>query len=542
MQCQKEVDRMNPAKYFLANRILDSALAIAMVFTLVPASHAQRLGASANPPSGVAGANNSTVEGTGFPSGTITGATASFASTCGGPVVATAPVTSIAVEGPIRGFGFTIPSSLKTATYYVTVSGTAGSTAFNTASTPSCSQIQVTATSTTIAACVPTSSMAVTAGTTVNAYVPNGYWEGGDTGIEEVEIEPTPYGSGGSSATFTTANPVNSCASNSVTGEVVCTENGTNVDLINGSTVSNVTSGANTYAEFSGGSCDDCGVAVNAANNTAIIAEGNSSGGYGYYGGESGVQVLNLASNTFNAPVPLVHYVSEDISIDSGRNLVLSPAENGYYNLLQIGSGNSITEYNNYVSGILDSAAEDCTTGIALAAYEFSDDIYITDLTQATFTPGSPGTWTGAGQFIDLDDGGYSAGTSGITEAPGTNHEGVVTGEFGGDEYAALLLPSTSGSGTPTLADWAYVGAMPDTPAGYGFSAGYDPHTVTAYTSPNTGKSYAVFANYEGYTSHPSYLAVVDLACVLALPRSSTHIVANPATATAACTSYIPIP
>jgi hypothetical protein len=529
---------MNPGKYSLANRILKSALAIALAFALVPAGHAQKLGTYANPPTGVAGANDSYVQGTGFPSGSLAPATVSFAASCGGTAVATTTATQISSEGPIRQFEFLIPVSLKTGTYYVTVSGSG----YNTASTPSCSQIQVTATSTTIAACVPTSSMAVTAGTTVSAYVPNGYWEGGDTGIEEVELEPTPYGSGGASATFTTTAAVNSCASNSVTGEVVCTENGTNVDLINGSTVSNVTSGANTYADFSGGSCYDCGVAVNAANNTAIIAEGNSSGGFGYYGGESGVQVLNLASNTFNTPVPLVRYVSEDISIDSGRNLVLSPAENGYYNLLQIGSGNSITEYNNYVGGILDSAAEDCTTGIALAAYEFSDDIYITDLTQATFTPGSPGTWTGAGQFIDLDDGGYSAGTSGITEAPGGNHEGVVTGEFGGQEYAALLLPSSSGSGTPTLADWAYVGAMPATPAGYGFSAGYDPHTVTAYTSPNTGKSYAVFANYEGYTSHPSYLAVVDLACVLALPRSSTHIVASPGTATAACTNYIPVP
>ncbi len=33
-------------------------------------------------------------------------------------------------------------------------------------------------------------------------------------------------------------------------------------------------------------------------------------------------------------------------------------------------------------------AAEDCTTGIALAADEFTDNIYITDLTQATFTAG----------------------------------------------------------------------------------------------------------------------------------------------------------
>ncbi len=44
-----------------------------------------------------------------------------------------------------------------------------------------------------------------------------------------------------------------------------------------------------------------------------------------------------------------------------------------------------------------------------------------------------------------------------------------------------------------------------------GFSAGFDPHTITAYTSPNSGKSYAVFADYEfGSGSAPTYLGVVD--------------------------------
>ena len=97
---------------------------------------------------------------------------------------------------------------------------------------------------------------------------------------------------------------------------------------------------------------------------------------------------------SFNTPIPLYTEVSEDISIDSGRNLILSPSEGGTYDLLKIGPGNTITEFGNYIGapGEPDSAAEDCTTGIALSAIEFSDTIYIGDLTQATFTPGSPGT------------------------------------------------------------------------------------------------------------------------------------------------------
>jgi hypothetical protein len=257
----------------------------------------------------------------------------------------------------------------------------------------------------------------------------------------------------------------------------------------------------------------------------------------------SGVQVLNLTGTpTFNAPFAMTDAVSEDISIDSGRNLILSPGEGGSYTLMQIGSGNTLTEYSNFIGGTLDSAAEDCTTGIALSADEFTDNIYITDLTQAAFTPasvpGSPGTWTAPGQFFELNDANYSAGTSGISSAPGTGHLAVVTGEFGGSSYSALLLPSTSGTGTPTLADHAYVPYMPNTPDGYYFSAGYDPHTLTAYTSPNTGKAYAVFVDYA--LGYPSYLGVVDLACVLALPRQADGITVN--ADTTPCTRYVAVP
>jgi hypothetical protein len=182
-----------------------------------------------------------------------------------------------------------------------------------------------------------------------------------------------------------------------------------------------------------------------------------------------------------------------------------------------------------------------------LAADEGTDNIFITDLTQVVFTPGSPGTWTAPAQYIELHDGGYSAGTCGISTAPGSNHLGVVTGEFGGQSYAALQLPSTSGSGTPTLPDWAYVSNLPPVPAlgthsAHTFDAGYDPHTVTAYTSPNDSKSYAVFVDF-AVIGAPYDIAVVDLACVLALPRNAgTHNVTNPAVATALCTRFVAVP
>jgi hypothetical protein len=525
---------MTRRKLLSARGILTAAVFVVAIAISQSAVQAQKLTASANPPSGLAGVNDSYVTGSGFPAGSITGATASFSATCGGSVVATTPVIQVAVEGVLRRFEFLLPSTLKTGSYEVSVAGTAGTTPFNTAGT-SCSAISVTASTTTLAACVPSSSLGIgvgtSAGSNVNAYVPFGYWDGARTGIELVPLEGT-----ATAFNFTTTSAVNSCAANSVTGEAVCTENNTNVDVITGTTLTTLTSGSNTDAEFTGGQCENCGVAINAGNNTAIIAMGLVGGGEGPYGGTTGVQVLNLSGNTFNTPFPVARYVSEDISIDPTRNLILSPAENGYYNLLKIGSGNALTEYDNYVSGTLDSAAEDCITGIAMSSYEFSDEIYITDLTQATFTSGTPGTWTAPGQFFNLSDSGYSAGTSGISVAPGSGHLGVVTGEFGGSAYSALQLPATSGSGTPTLADHAYVASMPNTPDGYPFSAGYDPHTVTAYTSPNNNKSYAVFADY--YFGYPTWLGVVDLACVLSQPRSGDAVIGD----ASSCTQYVAVP
>src|SRR5664280_1732033 len=110
--------------------------------------------------------------------------------------------------------------------------------------------------------------------------------------------------------------------------------------------------------------------------------------------------------------------------------------------------GGGLTEFVHFVpgGGTLDSAAEDCSTGIALASIEGTNHVYITDLTQATFVPGFPGTWSAPEQVVPLDIsvyGFFSAGTSGISVAPGSAHLGIVTGEFTGNVFAVLQLPAT---------------------------------------------------------------------------------------------------
>lgn len=471
-----------------------------------------------NPSSGASGNGIVTLTGSGFPSGVISpsSVTLSFSSSmCGGTVAASeSPNSVITILGSVKRLSLLVPGGLNTGTYYISVTdGTYAST--------NCGEINVTHTSTTLSACLPSSSLAVLTGKNVDAYIPHGYWDAFETGISLVPIEGTD-----APASIPTSGVVNSCSSNAETGETICVDNGTDVYLLKGASITNtLTSGATGTASFTGGSCQDCGVAIDALTNTAVISEGNNSGvGYG-----QGVQLLNLANNTFSTPFPMQNTVSENVSIDPNRNLILSPGEDANYTLLKINTDGSLTEYGNQsptgYGYYFDSAAEDCTTGIALSTEEFSNDLFITDLTQATFTPpsgGGAGTWTAPSQAVYLNTYLLAAGTSGISVAAGTTHLGITTGEFGGNTFVVFQLPSTSGSGIPGLAD--YAGAvMPNTPDGAGFSAGDDPHTTSAYTSPNDGRAYGVIVDWA--PGYPSWVGVIDLQKLLAAPRSSANTV-----------------
>jgi hypothetical protein len=382
-------------------------------------------------------------------------------------------------------------------------------------------------------------------GTNATAYVPLGNWESSTTGIAVVPIETTSgLGTGGIPTQITTPNVANSCSSNSTTGQTVCVANNTDVYLINGTTLAaTLTSGATATQDFSGGSCSNCGVVVDSSVNKALITIGITTGGPGAY------QFLDLAGTpTFEAPIPAGDNTSEDVSIDPVRHLILSPNE-GFirgpnYQLVNIGTSPA-TLFNNNTSsttlaGTYDSAGEDCTTGIALATDEGTGNLFIADLTQATFNPGaapSPGTWTAPSQLQNFPEfllptgEGLSAGTSGIAVAPGT-HLAIVTGEFGGSVEGVILLPSSSGSGTPAVVDWRSF-TVPNDPSGAVWSQGFDPHTVTAYVSPNSSKALGVLGN-----ANNTFVAIVDLAGLLSAPHTG-HVVNNPLPA--GLVTFVPI-
>jgi hypothetical protein len=370
-----------------------------------------------------------------------------------------------------------------------------------------------------LASSTPSNALGVlTQGANVTAYVPNGSWGTSTTGVQLVPIEPLPVGQPQSISTPDTAN---SCASNSVTGETVCAANGTDIYLITGSTLNaTLTSGSTAIRPPGPTGCKNCGVAIDAVANRAIISMGLSSAASG-----DGLQFLNLANNTFATPYPAVNSVSEGIQTDPCRNFVLSPSEQGVFDVFNT-SSTSITEFANAVSGSpqFDSAAEDCTTGIAMATIEGHTSVYITDLTQATFMPGSPiGTWTAPGQVVSFPEfANFVNGTNGISFVPAC-HLAIITGEDGGNQFGALLLPSTSGSGIPGVVDYA-AATLPNTPDGHTFAQGSEPHTLTGYASPTSGKAYGLMAN--GFLTPPTYLAVIDLQALLNSPRTpGTHTV-----------------
>src|SRR5262249_9787652 len=162
-------------------------------------------------------------------------------------------------------------------------------------------------------------------------------------------------------------------------GKSVCVDNGTGVymlDSLAGGLSGTTNTASNAFASFSGGSCHNCGVAVNALTNEAVIAMGFTPSP-----SNSALQVMSLPTGTFSTQFPMTHLISENISIDPTRGYILSPNEFGNYAIVQFNSSSGVlqTEFGNQLTPTreLDSAAEDCTTGIALSVGEFTNDVFL---------------------------------------------------------------------------------------------------------------------------------------------------------------------
>ena len=379
-------------------------------------------------------------------------------------------------------------------------------------------------------------------GTNVTAYVPKGNWNGGATGIDVVNVE-------GASITNTQiptgSDVINSCASNSVTGQTVCTGNNNDVYVLKGTGLDPsvspnplIDSGTGTIS-FSGGSATTTGVSMDATDNKALIAL--SVGGIG------GFQILNLATDTFEPAFITgdpTGQISEDPLIDPIHHLILSAAEDNNYELVNISTSTAPKFFEHpvsSVSGVLDSSAEDCATGIIFAPAEFSDpsQVEIADISGsgAVFTPGTPGSWSAPEQLQTLTGSSLSAGPSGSAVAQGT-HTGALAGEFGGDGVTSLALPTTSGTGAvPAIGNWVTCRTGPD-PSGNPFSMGDDPHTMAAYQSPNGGDAITLLVN--GGATEMVKVDLTDMLNPAIVP--ATGNVCNSSTLPASAETFIPLP
>src|SRR5450631_3270253 len=138
-----------------------------------------------------------------------------------------------------------------------------------------------------VGSCQPSSSLTVLVkGTSVVAYVPKGNWGGGALGVGVLNVEGVSI----ANKLVVTPKVVNSCASNPITGQTVCSSNAADVYLLTGTTLSKTVTSAGTLTiGFSGGSCTNCGVAMDAVHNKAVIGLSIA--------GAPGFQFLDLATS-----------------------------------------------------------------------------------------------------------------------------------------------------------------------------------------------------------------------------------------------------
>ncbi len=436
-----------------------------------------------------------------------------------------------------------------------------------------------------VQSCQPGSSLTVVVNQVtgdVEAYVPNGSWSEtapGAFGVQIVQLEHSGNTPLNTAAPITlgggvvgTIGAVNTCAGDSsaagatTTGNVVCTANTGDIYLIQGTQVVGIiddSGPANGTESFSGGECALCNVAIDPAAKQAYLSIGTTAG--------AALQTLDL-NRAFAMPLsasgalssmsylltdptlPSSDWVSsEALSVDTVRSVVLSPNENNNYQVINFNSPTPVV-YNNditpaslpaFTGGIFDAAAEDCTTGIALASVEGGNQLVLVDLTLSTFL--SPAnTWSSTGMnAISFDPNPYMDDVGGIATTSTSAHLAIVAGEFGDPGFAVVALPTAPGNAVPTPGDWVVAG-IPNTPIdGLPWQMGRDPHTIGVYTSPKDGKAYGVFQDDAngmslGTGTTRSWIAIVDLAAMLDQPtisRSSAHI-ANPIPVSQTCTGW----
>jgi hypothetical protein len=202
-----------------------------------------------------------------------------------------------------------------------------------------------------VGSCQPSSAMSLLAAEKqVFSFVPKGSWlvPQKDIGLVSVEPYAVPL------KRIPTTKPVTSCASNSRTGQTVCTTTDKDVYVftppaLSPSTLQSAASGMST---FFGGQCMTCAVTMDAVHNKALLSlsllvppASSPTTALAASTATSGFQYIDLGEKpqpetAFRSEAPPAFNpggeISKGILIDPIRNWILSPNESGNFEIIKV--------------------------------------------------------------------------------------------------------------------------------------------------------------------------------------------------------------
>lgn len=320
---------------------------------------------------------------------------------------------------------------------------------------------------------------------------------------------------------------VDSCAADGSALKVVCVGYNTSKIAVLSVTISgsNITVSAAEYdlqntttANFSGGSCLNCGVLTDPGDNRFIVSSGDGYRVVDYSG--------NVLASYLNATGRDLW--TENFAFDPTRDLIISPeygTSNQYLWVININT-NKIYRWNlsmtdssiptdpnisTPVSLTADAATVDFNTGVIAISDESQRLLLLINLGKATFDNAS-GTFSAPAAYVDIS--GVASRLPGMAAEP-TKHLVFLEEEFG-NGIGAAKLPASTPPGAPSLGD--YVGATMPTPnvtgcASYWSNVG-DPHGLALYTDLVNGRPMGLLID-----SSKTCLAIIDLEKLLSAPR-----------------------
>ena len=286
----------------------------------------------------------------------------------------------------------------------------------------------------------------------------------------------------------------NATAVNPATSVVVVISYGSPVmyliDAKQNTLLGNFTVPVTAFAGYSGGSCQICGVVIDAASNNAILDTAQ------------GTMLFNLNTNQFGKSFP--NLAAENFAYNPNTQTALLPTydQSSFAGLqtLNLSTG-LVAQLSTSVGAEPDSATIDLTTGLAVVPDENTATEYIVNMQQATYS-GITFTAPSSSFVVNAP---VCAPFWTLASIENVSHLLFLGTEFDGCLGAAPLPASAVPGAPPTPASLTW-GRMPNAPDGNSWNNGADPHGIAVFTSVVDGKAYGFLVDSNG-----PWVAKIDL-------------------------------